>query len=108
MDLHSVYSHWVRQAVVWTVFLAWLFLVIGGLILINSPDRQYPALIGWVFLAVSAIVLYATVKYWLVALPALFGYGAFNGLLALWSGHLGADAGSAISRGRAGVIPHLS
>ncbi len=88
----------------WASFVVWLFLFFGGLITVGSPNRQFPAAVGWAMLVIAAMSLITTMNYWLHLLPVLFAYGALNGLIAAVNGHLGADASRPISRAHAGMM----
>jgi len=100
----KLFSEWPRIAVRWTVVVVWLLLFFGGLITINSPNRQLPIAAGWILLSVAAAALVTTITHWVHLLPLLFGYGALNGLISTFNGSVGSDAPNPISRGQAGVI----
>lgn len=82
----------------WASLIICLVLFFGGLITVGSPNRQLPVALGWVMLALAAIVVISTMGYWVHLLPVLFGYGALNGLISAMNGHLGTDASKPISR----------
>jgi hypothetical protein len=100
----KVFAGWPSGFVRWGSLIVWLLLFFGGLITVGSPNRQFPAALGWVMLAVAAVSLIMTMNYWAHLLPVLFGYGALNGLIAAVNGHLGTNASRPISRPDAGMM----
>ena len=100
----ELFAGWHSGFVRWASLVIWLLLFFGGLITVGSPNRQLPAAVGWVMLAIAAVSLMATMSYWAHLLPVLFGYGALNGLIAAVNGHLGTDASKPISRVHAGMM----
>ena len=100
----KVFAGWPSGLVHWVSLVISLLLFFGGLITIGSQNRHFPLAVGWVMLAIAAVSLIVTMSYWVQLLPALFGYGALNGLIAAASGHLGADPSRSISRADAGIM----
>jgi hypothetical protein len=100
----KLFAGWPNGFVRWASFIIWLLLFFGGLITVGSPNRQFPAALGWIMLAIAAVSLIMTMSYWVHLLPVLFGYGALNGLIAVVNGHLGTDTSRPISRVHAGMM----
>lgn len=100
----TLFAGWPSGFVRWASLVVWLSLFFGGLITVGSPNRQFPAALGWVMLAIAALALTMTMSYCVQLLPVLFGYGALNGLIAAVNGHLGTKASRVISRPDAGMM----
>ncbi len=49
----KLFAGWPSSFVRWASLVVWLFLFFGGLITVGSPNRQFPAVLGWV-MAVQA------------------------------------------------------
>ena len=65
--------------------LGWLGLVIAGLGEVFTPPSR--PVVGWVLLAVGAIILVTTAQRWVKALPGLLGLATLNALVSIFSGH---------------------
>jgi len=100
----SIPAGWLRGFMRWASVVIWLFLFFGGLITIGSPNRQLPVAVGWVMLTIAAVALTATMSCWVHLLPALFSYGALNGLITAVNGHLATDVSRPISQVDAGIM----
>jgi hypothetical protein len=75
-----------RKVGAWLLGFAWLCLVFGGVIIGFFPSN-YPRPLGWLFLAVAAVVLVATADHWVKAFPGIMGVATFNSLITISSGH---------------------
>jgi hypothetical protein len=65
--------------------LGWLGLVIAGLGEVFTPPSR--PVVGWLLLAVAAIILVTTAQRWVKALPGLLGLATLNALFSIFSGH---------------------
>jgi hypothetical protein len=75
-----------RIAGAWLLGFGWLCLVLAGMAVAVSPSK-YPPVVGWLLLAVAAIILVTTAQRWVKALPGLLGLATLNALFSIFSGH---------------------
>jgi len=75
-----------RSAGAWLLGFGWLCLVLTGMVVAFFPSK-YPPVVGWVVLAVAAIILLTTAHKWVKALPGLLGLATLNALVSIFSGH---------------------
>jgi hypothetical protein len=84
------------------LFLGFLTIVMfwGGIALITTPQRvspnslllrglsleAHPIIAGWIFLLVSAPILFLTMERWVKVLPGFFAYSTVGALIMLISG----------------------
>lgn len=96
-----------RIAASWLFFMIWLGLIFGGLGTVSSPEARFPPIIGWLALAVAALIAVATMERWVKVLPAFLAYAALNGVFMIVTGHLVNDASKKITRSTAVAITLL-
>ncbi len=96
-----------RLAASWLFFMIWLALVFGGLGTVFSSEVRFPPIIGWLALAIAAVIAVWTMERWVKVLPAFLAYGVLNGLFMVATGHLVNDASKTIPRGTAIIITLL-
>jgi hypothetical protein len=81
----------------WVLFtITTVFLLLGGITAICFPNtiepysflRHSPG-IGWIFLAVSTVILIVMMDRWVKILPGIIGYAIVGALIALETGHYG-------------------
>ena len=77
-----------RLAASWLLFMIWLGLVFGGLGIVFSREARFSPIVGWLVLAIAAVVAVLTMERWVKALPAFLAYGVFNGFSMIATGHL--------------------
>jgi len=87
--------------------MIWLALVFGGLGTVFSSEARFPPIVGWLALAIAAVVAVLTMERWVRVLPAFLAYGVFNGLFMIATGHLVNDASKTVPPGTAVIITLL-
>jgi len=97
-----------RIAASWLFFMIWLALAFGGLGTVFSSEARFPPIVGWLALAIAAVIAVVTMERWVKALPAFLACGVFNGLFMIVTGHFVNDASKTIPRGTAVVITLLA
>lgn len=75
-----------RTAGVWLLVMAWLGLVFAGMAIAFTPSPHKP-LLGWVLLAIAAIIFFITIDRWIVMFSALLAYGVLGGISMIFTGH---------------------
>lgn len=75
-----------RTAGVWLLGMAWLGLVFAGMAIAFTPSPHRPFL-GWVLLAIAAILFLITIDRWVVTFSALLAYGVLGGISMILTGH---------------------
>jgi len=72
-----------------------------------SSEARFPPIIGWLALAIAAVIAVWTMERWVRVLPGFLAYGVFNGLSMIATGHLVNDASKTIPRSTAVIITLL-
>ncbi|MGH9396344.1 MAG: hypothetical protein ACRD18_05780 [Terriglobia bacterium] len=85
-----------RQAGLWLLGGAWLFLVFAGLGIAFSPG-PYSPILGWVFLVIAGAVLVVTMDRWVKVFPALLILATINSTACIFTGHLTGNPSAPIS-----------
>jgi len=80
-------SNGFRAAGVALLGLAWLGLVLGGMMVAFEPSSNYPRVTGWVALALAAVALLTTAHYWVKVLPGLLGIATLNATVSIFTKH---------------------
>lgn len=75
-----------RRAALWLLGMAWLGLVFAGMAIAFTPSPHSPA-VGWVLLAVAAIILIATMDKWVDVFSALLACAILGGILTIMEAH---------------------
>jgi hypothetical protein len=75
-----------RTAGSWLLAMAWLGLVFAGMAITFTPSPHTP-LVGWVLLAIAAIIFLCTIDRWVVTFSALLAYGVIGGIYMISTGH---------------------
>ena len=89
-----------RTAGAWLLGFVWLCLVFAGLAIGFSPSN-YPRSLGWLCLAVAAVVLVATADHWVKAFPGIMAVATVNSLISISSGHATGNPAVLVSRSTA-------
>ncbi len=92
-----------RRAAAWLLGFAWLGLVFAGLAIAFTPSPYSPA-IGWVLLAIAAIILMVTMDRWVGVFSALLTYAIISGIFTLASGHLPNNPQARVGRTEAMIM----
>lgn len=108
-DRWSEVRHGFRSAGIILLAMLWLGFIIHGWVTIgSSPGLFAPASrSGWVSLALAGGMAVAIAEKFLKVFPGLCAYGAINGLLAIWNGHLRASSSRPITRSSAAIMTLL-
>jgi hypothetical protein len=104
-----------RRVVAWLLGFATICVLFGGLLVVFFPNDvnilgvpgPYPPIIGWLALATATLIVIFTTGHWVKALPGILMLAAFNGLLAVGTGHLTNAPDVPISRLAASIITFL-
>lgn len=72
-------------------------LLLGGTGIAAGQSRFRP-LVGWLLLALGAVVLIIEIKHWVKVVPAVFAYGILMALLQLQTGQIPGHIGLHVSR----------
>lgn len=95
--MSSQVKNGLRTAVAWILGIAWVALVFAGMAVAFSPSPHSPAL-GWVLLAIAAVVCIGTMDRWAKYFPAILAYGVIGGLFTIATGHAVNSASVRVSR----------
>ena len=96
-----------RLAGAWLFFGVWLCLIFGGLGTLASSSARFPPIVGWLALALAAVIALVTMDRWVKVLPVFLAYGVLNGLFMVATGHLVNDSSKGIPRGTAVALTLL-
>jgi len=83
--------------------VVWLGLVFGGMAIAFSPS-PHSRMVGWVLLVLAAVVLVATMDWWVKAFPGLLILATLNGIITVYTGHLINNTSIPIPRSEAIII----
>jgi fucose 4-O-acetylase-like acetyltransferase len=75
-----------------------LFPLFGGAAIASGQSYYYSPPIGWLLLFAAAVILILEIDRWRKILPVLLAFAAFNGAVAVFSGHLTNKPGIPIPR----------
>lgn len=107
MTAHAMAGNPVKRGLLrslsWLSAIAWLivaFIATG----IAAAQTSYPALFGWLILAVLMWIAAITAERWVRILPGMLGMAALNALYSLFSGHFGLNSPKPIARPTAGLM----
>ena len=95
-DVEQVKSGF-RRAGSWVLAIVWLGCVAGGIAILSDPAYS-PRVLGWILLAVSAVVFAVTMNRWKKVFPGLMAYAAVNSFFSIFSGHVTNNLAVSISR----------
>jgi hypothetical protein len=77
-----------RKTGAWLAGMFWFGLVTMGIGIVFRPDQApYPPVIGWLLLALGAIVLILTTDRWIKVLPGILGAATISGIIITLTGH---------------------
>jgi len=97
----------VRNGLYWAglllLGLGWLCLVVisAGTAL---SDTRYPHIVGYLGLAVAALLAVFTMDKWVKVLPGLLGISIFNAIMVLANGYTGVDRSQQVPRPTAAAL----
>jgi hypothetical protein len=76
-----------RRTAFWLLGMAWLGMVFGGMAIAFTSSPHSP-IIGWVLLAVAAVILIATMDKWVGVFSALLACAIINCVIVIAKGHM--------------------